>query len=101
MVEGEDEVILIHRKSAVQLQEHFDRMEAKKRMAVMADSDVDRTNRQDLCETMRETRQSVYLVPIPLTRTMQCPTDGGDVSFGMPAPLNPTMLQGAALRHPR
>jgi len=41
MVNGE-EVTLTRRKSVVQLQEHHDRLEEKKRMAVTADSEIDR-----------------------------------------------------------
>lgn len=100
MVDGEENVVLIRQKSAIQLQEHCDRLETKKRMAVLADSDADRSNRQDLRETMRETRQDVQLQAIPHGTRIRYPTEG-NVPFGMPAPLNPTTLEGAVLHRPR
>ena len=96
--EGE-EVTLIRRKSAIQLQEHFDRLKEKKRMAVMADSDTDRTNRIELREVMQSTRNDTVVHPIPAAQALQYPT-GGVVPFGMPAPLNPEIIQGAVHHQP-
>jgi len=99
MVDGED-IILIRRKSAIQLQEHCDRLQEKRRMAVMADSEMDRTNREDLREVMRTTRNDTSVQPIPTAQATQCPTTG-NVPFGMPATLNAEMLQGAVIHRPQ
>jgi len=98
LAEGED-VILIRRKSAVQLQEHYDKLEEKKRMAVTADSAQDSANRLQLREVMRSTRADTVVHPIPAAATLQHPT-GGVVPFGMPAPLNAEIVEGAVHHQP-
>ena len=100
MIDGEDDVILIRRKSAMQLHEHFDRMEEKNRMAVTADSATDKANRLDLREAMRSTRDGTVVAAIPTATNVQHPSLGV-VPFGMPAPLNPEILQGAVLHQPQ
>jgi len=69
-------------------------------MAVMADSEMDRTNREALREVMRTTRNNTSVQPIPTAQATQCPTTG-NVPFGMPATLNAETLQGAVVHRPQ
>jgi len=49
---------------------------------------------------MRATRNDTVILPIPMARTLQYPSDGY-VPFGMPAPLNPEIMEGAVHHQPR
>lgn len=62
----------------------------------MADTDADRNNRRDLGAIMRQTREQAVMIPIEAATTLQYPTNGV-VPFGMPAALQPTILQGAVI----
>lgn len=102
-VEGEDDnVILIRRKSFMQLQKHYDNLQQKKRLAMLSDSQRDQELRNQMRIEMRETRQEVPDLPqIQNAAPIQYPTNtNGTVPFGMPMALNPTMLQGAILQAP-
>jgi len=87
-------VVLIRRKSAIQLQQHCDNAEQKKRIAAQADNPIDVHRRQELRNAIRETRNFVTMPAVPTATTVQHPTTG-TVPFGMPNPLNPAILHGA------
>jgi len=65
-------------------------------MAAVSDSEADRLNRTELRDVMRATRNEVTMPPIPTAPTLQYPPDG-IVPFGMPAAMQPYVLQGAIL----
>ena len=94
-IEGDQSVILIRRKSVIQLQKHYDNLQQKKRLAQQSDSQRDEELRREWRQTLRTTRREVPDIPAmqPPAPT-QYPTNGM-VPFGMPMALNPTILQGA------
>jgi hypothetical protein len=93
---GDDSVILIHRKTALQLQEHYDRLEKHLQQGnLLRPNDPYWDRMQDILKstrTQRTERQAAQQ-----TRPIQYPQTGM-VPFGNPMPLN-TNIAAAAFRY--
>jgi len=90
-----DHIVLINRKSYVQLQEHFDDIVQSERMSRLCDPNCDRL--QQLNRTMRLTRQQVTA---PLGRVAEAiiyRNTGLPTPFGAPTTFNPDLTRHAVI----
>jgi len=93
MEDDNDDIVLINRKSYLQLQEHYDDILQSERMSRICDPNCNHL--QQLNETMRETRQWVTTPTGRVAERIQYRVTGRPMPFGNPTTFNPSVTRHA------
>ena len=88
-------IVLINRKSYIQLQEHYDDILQSERMSHICDPNCNHL--QELNQTMRETRQWVTAPTGRVAERIQYRATGHQMPYGNPTTFNPSVTMHAIM----
>jgi hypothetical protein len=97
-MEGDD-VLLVHRKSAIQLQEHLVDLLETERQAARATPAAENLYKTTVRTVFRESRNQMPLTATP-HRVQPTVYPPGEAPLGVPSPLNPHIIAGALRPNP-
>jgi len=97
MEDDSEDIVLINRKSYIQLQEHCDDIVESDRMSKICDPNCPQM--MQLNETFRRTRQEVAAPTGRAAETVQHRNTGLPTPFGAPTRFNPELAQHAVIRN--
>jgi hypothetical protein len=101
--DGDESIVLINRKSIQQLQEHYDRVEAKLASSRRTEVEVltEATHEVELNDTLRENRRTLPpLPPVTMAQSTTYQQDGSSMPLGNPTVMNSEIVAGSLLPKP-